>query len=132
MPWLKTLLLPAMLICGCAEDSNLGVVTGTVRVDGEPAKTGGITYIPIDGASGTSGAMILDGQYTARNVPIGSHKVQINLSRIVGYQKLYNTPDSPTHPVLEEMLPEKYNVETELTLDVKPGKNEKNYDLSSK
>ncbi len=124
------LLFGFLLGLGCG-DPNEAVVSGTVTVDGEPAKMGSITFIPVDGETGTAGGAITDGKYTAE-VPIGTKKVQIRVSRIVGQTKLYDTPDSPMQPVYEEVLPPKYNDQTELILDVKPGQNEENYDLSAK
>jgi hypothetical protein len=58
----------AVLVTGCAE-SNIGVVNGTITVDGAPAKSGSIAYFPIDRKSSTAGAEIVDGRYTA-NVPL--------------------------------------------------------------
>ena len=110
----------------------MGIVTGTVKVDGELAKTGAVVYIPVDGDSSTAGAVITDGVYTANDVAVGIYKVEVRVSKVVGHQKLYDTPDSKTHPVMVEVLPDKYNNETELQLDVKPGKNKVDYDLSSK
>ena len=126
---IPALLALAVIVCGCADED---VVTGTVRVDGELAKAGGITLIPVDGQSGTAGAEIHDGHFTARDVPVGNYQVQINVSKIVGYQKLYDDPNSPEHPLLAEALPAKFNEESELRLQVKPGKTVVDYDLSSK
>ena len=115
------LLLPACLAPGCAEPTE-GVVSGTVIVDGEPAN-GSIGFIPVDGLSSTSGAAINDGKYTAI-VPLGKMKVQIRANKKVGETRIYNTPDSPIQTILAEVLPKKFNDETELLLDVKPGKNQ--------
>ncbi len=52
--------------------------------------------------------------------------------KAVGKKKLYDTPESPTQEVFEEVLPQKYNEATELRIDVQKGKNEKNWELSSK
>jgi hypothetical protein len=106
----------------------MGEVTGTVTVDGEPAQTGSIAFFPTDGKSSTAGAAIESGRYTAQ-VPLGASKVEIRVSKIVGHQRLYDTPDSPTQPVMEEVLPAKYNDQTEITIDVIAGMNEKNFDL---
>ena len=78
-----------------------------------------------------SGGVIKDGQYTA-TVPLGEMKVQIRANKKVGETRIYNTPDSPIQTILAEVLPPKYNDETELRLDVKPGKNQQDYDLKSK
>ena len=125
------LLLPLLLALGCADEANEGVVSGTVVVDGQPAKTGAMTYIPVDGKSTTAGAVIEDGKYTAR-VPVGTMKVRIHVPKVVGQKKLYDTPDSPMKDIMVESLPPKYNTQTTLEIDVQPGENVKNYELSTK
>lgn len=119
-------------LAGCSKDDpNVSEVSGTVTVDGQPAKEGAIAFIPVDGNSSTSGGMIAAGAYTAK-VHVGTAKVQIRVPKVVGEKKLYNTPDSPVQPIMEESLPAKYNEQTELTLDVKAGGMEQNYDLKTK
>jgi hypothetical protein len=125
-----TIALAIALLSGCAEPTT-GVVTGSITVDGTPAKMGAIAFFPVDGKSSTAGAEIIDGQYTA-TVPLGTAKVEIRVSRKIGQKKLYDTPDSPMKDVLAEMLPPKYNDASELTLEVQPGENRKDYDLSTK
>jgi hypothetical protein len=116
-------------IAGCTE-SNLGTVSGTVAVDGSPAKSGSIAFFPVNKKLPTAGAEIHDGEYQAR-VPLGTSKVEIRVSKVVGQRKLYNTPNSPSRPVLEESLPAKYNDETTLTLDVQRGANKQDYQLTT-
>lgn len=122
--------LAAALLLGCSGDNTTGEVTGTVSVDGKPAEKGSIGFVPVDGKSPTAGAEIKDGKYTAK-VPVGTAKVEIRVPKVVGKKKLYNTPDSPVQDLLEEVLPAKFNEESELKLDVKSGKNEKSWDLKS-
>ena len=59
-------------------------------------------------------------------------KVAIRVPKVVGERKLYDTPDSPVQPLMEESLPPEFNDRTELTLDVKPGVNERDFDLKAK
>lgn len=128
--WLTVTLLAALLMSGCAEPTT-GVVTGTITVDGRPAKSGSIAFFPVDGKSITAGAEILDGEYTAE-VPLGASKVEIRVSKVVGERKLYDAPNSPIKPLLAEALPARYNDETELRLDVQPGENRKDFQLTTK
>jgi hypothetical protein len=116
-------------IAGC-EKSNIGTVSGTIAIDGSPVKSGSIAFFPVDRKSPTCGAEIHDGLYTAK-VPLGTSKVEIRVSKVVGQKKLYNTPNSPVQPLLAEVLPAKYNDQTELTLDVKPGRNQQDYQLAT-
>jgi hypothetical protein len=125
-----TVLLAAILIAGCGK-SNIGVVTGTISVDGAPAKSGSIAFFPTNRKSSTAGSEIVDGQYTAK-VALGAAKVEIRVPKVVGQKKLYDTPDSPVKQVLAESLPRKYNDDTELKLEIHAGKNLQDYDLTTR
>jgi hypothetical protein len=103
---------------------------GTVTLDGSPLKEGIVRFIPKDGETATADATIVDGAFSAR-VPLGEKQVSVNSPRVVGKRKAYDTPDSPTVDVVEEAIPARYNVTTELTIDVKPGKQSAKFDLQS-
>jgi hypothetical protein len=123
----------SILAAGCSDGKpTKGEVTGTVTVDGAPAETGAIAFIPVDGQSATAGGSIEKGQYTAAKVSPGKVKVEIRVSKIVGQKKLYDTPDSPVQPVMEEVLPAKYNDATELSVEVVPGPNQHDFNLTTK
>lgn len=128
--WVVALLAAAAVAGGCADDKT-AEVTGTISVDGNPAEKGSISFVPADGKSPTAGSEIKNGKYAAK-VPLGTAKVQVRVPKVVGKKKLYNTPDSPVQDILEEALPGRYNDKTELQYEVKPGKNEKDWDLKSK
>lgn len=129
---LVSLLAIAPLWFGCSgQDPNRGQITGLVEVDGQPAAEGAISFYPIDGNSAGSGGDIINGRYTV-NANIGPSKVSINVPKVVGQRKVYDTPDSPMVPITEEALPPQYNDKTTLTHDVQPGPNEKNFSLKTK
>jgi hypothetical protein len=117
------------LVIGCNSD-GLAEVSGTVSVDGQEVN-GSIAFIPVDGKSQTAGGAIENGRYSFR-APVGTAKVEIRVPKEVGRKKLYNTPDSPEQPILEEVLPKKYNNETELRYDVQPGQNVKDWIITTK
>jgi hypothetical protein len=125
-------LLAVVLVASCDNGPPSGEVSGRVSYDGKPLDNGSITFFPTDGKSPTAGGLIKDGKYAVLKVSVGKYKVTISGSQIVGQKKLYNTPNSPTAPITVDPLPEKYKDwnKTELTLDVKPGPNEKNWDLA--
>ena len=123
-------LLAALLLTGCS-DPTVGTVSGTVTVDGSPVKLGSIAFFPVDGRSSTSGAEIVDGQYTATVAP-GTARVEIHVPKVIGQRKAYDTPDSPMMEIVGESLPAKYNDATELTLDVTPGEIRQDYELTTK
>jgi hypothetical protein len=114
---------------GCGPGDNTADVSGTVTFDGAPVADGSITFVPSDGKSPTAGGVIKDGKYTCR-VPVGPMKVSITSAKEVGRKKLYQTKDSPEVPVMKEILPEKYNMKTELTYEVKSGTQVKDFTLT--
>jgi hypothetical protein len=129
---LVSLLALAPFFLGCSkQDPNRGQVTGMVEVDGQPAAEGLITFLPVDGNSSRSEGEIVNGRYTV-NAHVGPSKVAINVLKVVGQRKVYDTPNSPMTSVTKEALPPQYNDETTLTYDVKPGENEQNFSLKTK
>ncbi len=122
--------LLSLLSLGC-EDPTIGILSGSVLVDGESAKTGSIAFFPVDGKSFTAGGVIEDGQYTAR-VPLGESRVEIRIPKVVGEERLYDTPDSPTQPLLEEALPARYNDQSTLRITVESGEKKLNFEVSTK
>lgn len=117
------------VIAGCGSPKDIGTVSGTVTIDGQPAEKGSITFMPMEGGNPSSGATIENGKYSASVWP-GKSKVEIRVPKVVGETKLYNTPDSPVQQILTEVLPARFNDRTELELEVQLGKNEKNWELS--
>jgi hypothetical protein len=106
------------------------VVTGMVTLDGQPVEAGAVRFVPVDGASPTGGAPIKAGRYEATVSP-GAMRVEITAPKVVGQRKTYDTPDSPVEDVVEEMIPARYNLKTELTVEVKSGKQSQDFKLTS-
>jgi hypothetical protein len=122
--------LALIVAWGCSRTAKSSV-SGAVTVDGQPLANGQITFVPVGGASPTAGASIVDGKYKAE-VPPGETNIRINAAKITGKRKAYETPDSPTVDVVEELLPARYNARTELKMTVTGGAQEKSFDLKSK
>jgi hypothetical protein len=123
-------LLAALALPGCGAGSNLATVSGEVKIDGKLADKGEVAFLSADGTAPSAGGQIgPDGRYTAR-VPLGLMKVEVRVSKVVGKKALYGK-DGPYQEVLEEILPERYNTKTELTLDV-TGNTTKDWHLPSK
>ena len=117
---------------GCSDSAKHGAISGTVTLDGQPLKTGIIRFDPVDGQSATADATITDGKFTA-TVPPGEKRVSITSPKVVGKKKMYDTPDSPIVDLTEELLPVKYNSQSELKLTVTVGDQEPaTFDLKSK
>jgi hypothetical protein len=125
-----SVLFCCVLVAGCAKKSNRGTVTGNVTLDGQPLKSGVIRFVPSDGQTATADSIITDGKFNV-SVPPGDKKVSISAPKVTGKQRVYETPDSPTVDIVQELLPAKYNVQSDLTLKVDAGSQQKDFDLKS-
>jgi hypothetical protein len=125
------LVLGALLAAGCGSSTGKGTVEGTVTLDGQPLKSGLIRFVPVDGKSPTADTTITDGRYSAE-VPFGPKRVEITAPKVTGKQKMYNAPNSPTYDIVEELLPVRYNVQSELTITVSERKQTKAFELTMK
>src|SRR5437763_2737138 len=105
---------------GCSSEPAKASVTGEVTLDGQPLKQGLIRFVPADGKGPTADAPIADGRFTAR-VPPGEKRVQVSAPKVTGRIKMYDTPDSPVVEQTAELLPDRYNVRTELTWTLTAG-----------
>jgi hypothetical protein len=105
-------------------------VKGDVTLDGQPLKSGVIRFAAADGRTASAEALIADGKYSA-DMPTGKKQILVSSPKVIGKRKAYETPDSPTVDIVQEVLPEKYNAKSELTLTVTAGSQQKNYDLKS-
>ena len=115
-------------LAGCGGGDGKGEVTGTITFEGKPVEKGAITFRSADGKGGVEGGFIVNGKYTVK-APLGPNKVEINGTKVIGKKRLYaDKPD--TMDLTDELLPKKYNEKTELTFDVKPGAQEKDFTLT--
>jgi hypothetical protein len=117
-------------LLGCSSKPGLATVSGTVTLDAQPLKSGIIRFVPEDGLTPTADTTISSGKFTAK-VPPGAKRVEITAPKVVGTKKLYETPDSPTVDIVEELLPAQYNVQSTLTLTVEAGEQSKDFELES-
>ncbi len=117
-------------IVGCSLGSE-ATVSGEVTLDGVPIQNGTISFIPADGETATAGGRIEDGTYSVV-VPPGPKRVEISATKVVGQRPAYEgAPDSPMVERRESIIPERYNVQSDLTLDVQSGRNVQNFALES-
>jgi len=124
------LLMPVW--AGCNGGPAMGKISGEVTMDGQPLKAGRILFTPEDGQGQTGGGTIADGKFLVE-VPPAKMKVQINASKVIGKRAAYEgVPNSPMDDVVQEIIPKRYNDQTELSQDVKPGAQSVKYELRSK
>jgi hypothetical protein len=118
----------AIVLPGCS-DGTLSI-TGKVTLDGTPLQEGKIRFVPADGQGPTAEAVITAGSYEVALLP-GAKKVVIEGWRKVGEEKV--TPDDPSSPMIDIMdpiVPERYNKNTELSCEIGAG-GEQNFTLVS-
>lgn len=98
------------------------MVSGTATYRGEPIVVGQIRFAPIPPSKGPlTIVQIRDGEFdTAMNggLPVGNHRVEIKMYRPEEYATMGRSQGSPGP---EQLLPDKYNTNSELTLSVAPG-----------
>lgn len=118
----------ALFASGCGDEGyDLAPVSGVVTLDGKPLAGGVIQYQPIGGENtnpgpGSAGVLDTQGRYQLQTqtsprmdgAVIGTHQVRI-------YSRNAEAPvtdtDTSTTP---ELVPPKYNSQTQLTMDVPP------------
>jgi hypothetical protein len=118
-----------LLATGCRHTSTVGEVKGTVTLDGQPLENGTIRLAPAEGRTSSSGGIIKNGQFTAE-AAVGKYRVEISATKLAGGGPV-DRHSSAVETVIQ-LIPEKYNTKSELTLDVKAGVNEPVFDLKSK
>src|SRR5262245_3297796 len=117
-------------LAGCGDGK--GSVNGTVTLDGQPVATGTVTFVKSEGGLVREGAVIKGGSFQAR-VPPGRYKIEVNAQRVVGKRKQKGfSGEAEEVELTEELFPERYNTKTELSEEIKSGRNTVTLDLRSK
>ena len=123
------LCLIPLLTAGCRDGGpELGAVSGTIKLDDEPLADAEVEFQPGPGGSPSYGKTDENGYYELKYSPekagamVGEHLVRIST---FGYKRGPN--DRPIH--VPERVPPKYNEQSALTREVKPGHNEFDFDL---
>lgn len=115
---------------GCSGDGN-GKVRGNVTLDGQPLDSGIIRFAAADPGGQPTEATITAGRFEAV-IPPGEKRVEIRAPKVTGKRKMYDTPDSPTVDVVAELLPNRYNVDSELKMTVDGSEQTQDFELKSK
>lgn len=134
----RTTLLPltfiGLLLAGCVGSSDqpdLGYAEGWITLGGEPLPKAMVTFQPESGRP-SFGVTDEDGYYYLEYRPgeegakVGNHLVSIST---------YREPEMEGDPAMPEQVPVQYNRDAadnpDMTVEVKLGSNEFNWDLSS-
>ena len=119
-----------LAVGGCSSKST-GKVAGNVTLDGQPLESGVILFASADGSAQPAEAAIAMGRFEAV-VPPGEKRIEIRAPKVTGKKKMYDTPDSPTVDVVVELLPKRYNVDSELKMTVDGSEQTQDFELKSK
>ncbi len=112
--------------CSSSDDLSRVLVSGSVTYDGKAVEKGQIRFIPQDGSRGPITITSIDqGRYSTDatgGVPVGSHRVEIK-----GYDahEYETAPSGPGSPPVKQRLPEKYNLQSELTVSLQEDSDER-------
>jgi hypothetical protein len=118
----------AVTLIGCGKSDGRIAIKGNVVLDGVPLTDGTVTFFPVSGGSGvSSGGSIKQGLYTSDIMP-GKYVVQITANRKTG-KMLTLSPDDPPLEEFEQYIPDKYNKNSELTIDVE-NKSKQTFDFT--
>lgn len=112
-----------VLTSGCGKSGIERVhVSGKATYDGQPIEIGQIRFVPI---SPSTGPITIDrienGAYetaTTGGVTVGAHRVELRMYDSHEYETAPRVAGSPS---VKQLLPDKYNRKSELTLEVKSG-----------
>lgn len=127
----------AVLLSGCGSSGpEVGYVSGTVRMDGEPLPYATVEFYPEQGrpSVGTTdeqGHFELGYTATRKGALLGTHSARVSTVRESGQ---FTGPDGKPLPGMGEKVDPKYNQDSqdnpEMRFEVKPGRN--TIDLSVK
>ena len=119
-----------LVVAGCGR-SDLSQVTGRVTLDGQPLPNAFVEFLPTGSEGSTSSGRTNDrGEYRlmfSRDVSgasLGPHRVQITTRDVYVDDRGYEAWHA-------ERVPERYNIASELTEEVLPGRNQFDFELQS-
>jgi hypothetical protein len=138
--------LPAWIVLGLAflwfdagcgkRDANRADVGGKVNLDGKPLEEGSITFTPAAGVKGTvAGGTIKNGCYRLTGkggAAIGLNKVAIRSMQDTGETYQPYGPGTTASPKIVDRVARRFNVESVLTVDVKPEANTADFEVNAK
>ncbi len=115
--------------CGAKRDRpELGIVSGTVTLNGSPLPNAQVAFEPTSGRA-SYGKTDESGKYSLRYLPkvqgakIGTHVVRISTNLMV------HDPVTGSEKLMPELLQEEYNTESKLTAEVQDGNNDIDFQL---
>jgi len=130
----KELLLICLLafLAGCGSRTAASV-HGKVTLDGAPLDEATISFVPtVGGQRQSAWTTIKNGEYAIAEkdgLGTGPFRVEIRALRPTGEKP---NPNEPTMVPSKEIIPAKYNSNSELKAEIKPGENAADFAIKSK
>lgn len=124
----------AIFLCvfGCsAGPKPVAEASGEILLDGQPVENGIISFIAEANKKDTGGAAITKGRYRLypeSDLPPGKYRVEICWAKATG-EKVKEPVYGHSPDIFAEAIPEKYNKESVLSVDLSKGPNELNFRL---
>ncbi len=133
--WIASLLLVgSVLLGGCGGGDGSATVKGQVTFDGTPIKDGAINLIPIDSDLRRVGGSISDGAYELTGVQSGpmpgKYRVEIYAFEPIAAPSGAEEGDAEADSATRQVLPPKFNAESDMELDVNASLVEKDFALT--
>jgi hypothetical protein len=116
----------SLLVVSCARGPAIGTINGRVTLDNQPVDGGLIRLVPADGNSQPADCIIKGGSFSI-SMPVGEKKVEIYWTKGGGGK--VDTATQGTEQVIQ-MIPPKYNTQTELTCTIEQGTVVKDFALT--
>ena len=134
-PWAALILLPC-LGCGGRPPVSAG---GAVSLFDVPVDDGTICFVPlVGGREGGAFATVTKGRYdipSAAGLVPGRYRIEIRQLRNVGKKKLdpMALPGSAANEItpMEEAVPKRFNVDSTLEIELRPGQNALDFKLTA-
>lgn len=138
-----SVLIIVQLGCTSSDQPELGQVIGTITLDGMPLTGVAVVFQPENGRP-ARGMTDAEGKYEltyirqTQGTKVGFNRVEIAPSEEGEESGDVETGDSETQPAPSRsksgkpLVPSRYNVQSELKVDVKPGENTFDFQLESK
>ena len=116
-----SLIAPCLLVvAGCGQDTGGKIgIEGNVTMDRQPLATGTISFRPLEPGK-SSGGTIKSGAYSLpamKGLMPGKYRVVIRALRDTN-ETYFNDESGEDEVVREQYIPEKYNTNTELTIEL--------------
>lgn len=116
-----------VFVAGCDRGPAVGTIKGQVTIDGQAVDGGLIRLVPKDGNSQPADSIITAGAYSI-TMPIGEKKVEIYWTK--SSTGKVDTASQGTEKVVQ-MVPPKYNTESQLLYVIEKGEVTKDFTLTS-